>query len=168
MGGPYKTEASACRDRSDPGGAEASVSSSRRISAPRSAASSCEWVEKRRSFPAVYSFIIRAACCFVSGSRPVKGSSMRTISAGARMARRMAVRRFMPPENSDTGFLRESSGRRCFMMAVSSWAGYPRPVTKRIFWRAVYPSSRRSSWKTAEKERPSRPLWFRNQRSPAP
>ena len=25
MGGPYKTEASVCRDRSDPGGAEASV-----------------------------------------------------------------------------------------------------------------------------------------------
>lgn len=86
----------------------------------RSAASSSLWEEKTSVLPPRNSRTMAAAVCFVPASSPVNGSSMMRMSDGARSARRSAVRRFMPPENSETGFFRDSSGRSLEAAAESS------------------------------------------------
>ena len=120
------------------------------ILALRSTASSFACVEAIRSFPLQSSLIRSMTVCFVAGSSPVNGSSMRIISAGERSARRTERRRFIPPENSQTGFSSASAGRRRRSEVVSVSFEYRFPSAKNRFSTAENPSKRRSSWKTAE------------------
>ena len=90
---------------------------------------------------------------FVSSSSPVNGSSNKSISDLVRSARKIAVRRFIPPLKVDTGRFKHSSGsRRHIVVRISSMENsedFPF-CTIITFSKGENVGQSRSSWKTVE------------------
>ena len=93
----------------------------------------------------------------VSRSSPLKGSSRNSRSYSASRARRMATRRRIPPDNSLTGWCRQSV--RPTAVRASSAADWLKVgVTSRRLDTRFRFSHSRSSWNTALRRRPCNPV----------
>ena len=115
--------------------------------------SSFWWVEISRKRLFLYSCKNLITSIFVSSSSPVNGSSNKSISDLVRSARKIAVRRFIPPLKVDTGRFKHSSGsRRHIVVRISSMEkseDFPF-CTIITFSKGENVGQSRSSWKTGE------------------
>ena len=106
---------------------------------PSASMAARSWVASRAGAPAHRSFKSAAARAMASGSRPVKGSSKKRLSALAHTARSRAARRFCPPESFAAGTASASPAmpRRAKSASTPARAARPSGRTSRTFSTAV-------------------------------